>query len=66
MRFNDALEKGYDAQELVYAVNIAYNVDPSNKELLDVAARYQAWVLPSDAGYAVTATPPSSPSRPSR
>ena len=53
MRFNDALEKGYDAQELVYAVNIAYNVDPSNKELLDVAARYQAWVLPSDAGYAV-------------
>lgn len=53
MRFNDALEKGYDAQELVYAVNIAYNVDPSNKELLDVAARYQAWVLPSDAGYVV-------------
>ncbi len=53
MRFNDALEKGYDAQELVYAVNIAYNADPSNKQLLDVAARYQAWVLPSDAGYAV-------------
>lgn len=53
MRFNDALEKGYDAQELVYAVNIAYNVDPSNKELLDVAARYQAWVLPTDAGYVV-------------
>lgn len=53
MRFNDALEKGYDAQELVYAVNIAYNVDPSDKQLLDVAARYQAWVLPSDAGYKV-------------
>ncbi len=53
MRFNDALEKGYDAQELVYAVNIAYNADPSNKQLLDVAARYQGWVLPSDAGYAV-------------
>ena len=53
MRFNDALEKGYDAQELVYAVNIAYHADPSNKQLLDVAARYQGWVLPSDAGYAV-------------
>ena len=53
MRFNDSLEKGYDAQELVYAVNIAYNADPSNKQLLDVAARYQAWVLPTDAGYAV-------------
>lgn len=53
MRFNDALEKGYDAQELVYAVNIAYNADPSDKMLLDVAARYQGWVLPSDAGYRV-------------
>ena len=53
MRFNDALLKGYDAQELVYAVNIAYNADPSNKRLLDVAARYQDWVLPTDAGFAV-------------
>ena len=53
MRFNDALEKGYDAQELVYAVNIIYNVDPSNKMLLDVAARYQDWVLPTDAGFVV-------------
>lgn len=53
MRFNDALLKGYDAQELVYAVNIAYNADPSNKTLLDVAARYQDWVLPTDAGFAV-------------
>lgn len=53
MRFNDALLKGYDAQELVYAVNIAYNADPSNKTLLDVAARYQDWVLPTDAGFVV-------------
>jgi len=53
MRFNDALDKGYDAQEIVYAVNIAYNADPSDKQLLDVAARYQTWVLPSDAGYRV-------------
>ncbi len=54
MRFNDALVKGYDAQELVYAVNIAYNADKSNKQLLDVAQRYQGWVLPTDAGYAVS------------
>lgn len=53
MRFNDSLEKGYDAQELVYAVNIAYNADPSNKMLLDAAARWQDWVLPTDAGFAV-------------
>ena len=53
MRFNDALEKGYDAQELVYAVNICYNAQPSNKQLLDVAARYQDWVLPTDAGFVV-------------
>ena len=53
MRYNDSLEKGYDAQELVYAVNIIYNVDPSDKMLLDVAARYQDWVLPTDAGFTV-------------
>ncbi len=53
LRFNDALEKGYDAQELIYAVDIAYNADPSNKQLLDLAARYQQKFLPTDAGYAV-------------
>lgn len=53
MRFNDALDKGYDAQELIYAVNIGYHADPSNKMLLDVAARYQGWLLPNDAGFAV-------------
>ena len=53
LRFNDALEKGYDAQELIYAVDIAYNADPSNKQLLDIAARYQQKFLPTDAGYAV-------------
>ena len=53
MRFNDALEKGYDAQELIYAVNIAYNADKSNKKLLSVARDYQNRVLVSDAGYAV-------------
>ncbi len=53
LRFNDALDKGYDAQELIYAVDIAYNADPSNKQLLDIAARYQQKFLPTDAGYAV-------------
>ncbi|MDE5637167.1 MAG: alginate lyase family protein [Alistipes sp.] len=53
LRFNDALDKGYDAQELIYAVDIAYNADPSNKQLLDIAARYQGKFLPTDAGYAV-------------
>ncbi len=53
LRFNDALDKGYDAQELIYAVDIAYNADPSNKQLLDIAARYQNKFLPTDAGYAV-------------
>ncbi len=53
LRFNDALLKGYDAQELIYAVDIAYNADPSNKQLLDIAARYQGKFLPTDAGYAV-------------
>ena len=53
LRFNDALLKGYDAQELIYAVDIAYNADPSNKQLLDIAARYQDRFLPTDAGYAV-------------
>lgn len=53
LRFNDALDKGYDAQELIYAVDIAYKADPTNKQLLDIAARYQGKFLPTDAGYAV-------------
>lgn len=53
LRFNDALEKGYDAQELIYAVDIAYNADKSDKQLLSVARDYQKKVLVSDAGYAV-------------
>lgn len=52
-RFNDALEKGYDAQELIYAVDIAYNADRSNRKLLSVARDYQKKVMVSDAGYAV-------------
>ncbi len=53
LRFNDALEKDYNAQELIYAVSIAYNADKTNKMLLSIARDYQDKVLVSDAGYAV-------------
>ena len=53
MHFNDALEKGYDSQELVAAVDIAYLARPSEKELLWVADKFQHKVLVSDAGFAV-------------
>ena len=50
---NDALAKGYDAQELVCAVDIAYAADPSNKQLLSIVKDYQGQVLISDAGFKV-------------
>lgn len=51
--FNDALEKGYSAQEMMYAVDIVYNVRPERKELLSIARDYQGRVLVSDGGFAV-------------
>lgn len=51
--YNDALEKGYSAQELIYAVDIIYNSDQRAKSLLGIARDYQGKVLVSDAGYAV-------------
>jgi hypothetical protein len=53
LRFNDALQKGFDAQELVYAVDIMYHAFPQEKSLLSVASQYQHTFLPCDAGYAV-------------
>jgi hypothetical protein len=53
MHFNDALEKGYSAQELISAVDIAYNANRADKSLLSVADKYQRKVLVSDAGFAV-------------
>ncbi len=50
---NDALPKGLNAQELVFAVNISYAADNSQKELLSIAKQYQSFLLPTDAGYAV-------------
>lgn len=51
--FNDAMPKGYDTQELIFAIDILYNADPSQKSLLSIARDYQKKVLPTDAGYAV-------------
>lgn len=53
MYFNDSLEKDYSAQELLYAVDIVYNADPSDKQLLGIVRDYQKKVIPCDAGYAV-------------
>lgn len=53
MKINDALDKGYDAQELIYAVDIIYKSNPAKKQLLSVARDYQRKFLPTDAGYAV-------------
>ena len=52
--FNDALAKGYDAQELVCAVDIAYAARPQDKQLLSVVRDYQGQVSISDAGYKVS------------
>ena len=53
MHFNDAMEKGYGAQELISAVDIAYCADREDKSLLSVVDGYQHKVLVSDAGFAV-------------
>jgi len=50
---NDALLKGLSAQELVYAVDILYNVNPSDKSLLSVANKYQHTYLPTIGGFKV-------------
>ena len=52
MKFNDALTKQLDCQELIFAVDIAYNAY-GNPMLLDVAQTYQKKFIPCDAGYAV-------------
>lgn len=47
--FNDALEKSLDAQEIVNAINASYKSDPSDKQLLSIAASQNKFVV-SDAG----------------
>jgi hypothetical protein len=48
---NDALEKTYKTQEIVYAVNIAFKNNPANKQLLDIARQQESFII-SDAGIA--------------
>jgi len=42
---NDALYKTYNTQEIVYAVDIAYNNNPANKQLLDIARMQGSFVV---------------------
>lgn len=49
---NDALDKTWHSEELVYAVDIAYAMQPSNKQLLAIA-KQQDRVILSDAGLKV-------------
>lgn len=46
---NDALTKTYKTQEIVYAVDIAYKNNSSNKQLLDIARQQESFIV-SDAG----------------
>ncbi|MFZ4455961.1 MAG: alginate lyase family protein [Bacteroidales bacterium] len=48
---NDALTKTFKTQEIVYAIDIAFKNNPSNLQLLDIAAQQQNFVV-SDAGLA--------------
>ncbi|MEI8271225.1 MAG: heparinase II/III family protein [Paludibacter sp.] len=48
-KLNDALDKTYATQEIVYAVDIAYKNNPANKQLLDIA-RVQNSYLVSEEG----------------
>lgn len=48
---NDALEKTYKTQEIVYAVNIAFKNNPAQKQLLDIARQQESFII-SDAGIA--------------
>lgn len=45
---NDALEKTYKTQELVYAVNIAYKNNPAQKQLLDIAKQQKAYIISAE------------------
>ena len=42
---NDALQKTYKTQEIVYAVDIAYKNDPTNKQLLDIARQQESFII---------------------
>lgn len=51
MHINDAMEKGLSAQEIVYASNILYGVEPSNAMLPYIARNYHNETIPCLGGY---------------
>lgn len=51
MHINDAMEKGLSAQEIVYAANILYGVEPDNKSLPYIARLYHDDCIPCTGGY---------------
>ena len=51
MHINDAMEKGLSAQEIVYAANILYGVEPENEMLPFIAANYHDYAIPCLGGY---------------
>lgn len=51
MHINDAMEKGLSAQEIVYAANILYGVEPDNKSLPYIARLYHGESIPCIGGY---------------
>lgn len=51
MHINDAMEKGLSAQEIVYASNILYGVDPENEMLPYIARNYHSETIPCIGGF---------------
>ena len=51
MHINDAMEKGLGCQEMVYASNILYGVEPDNAMLPYIARNYHKESIPCLGGY---------------
>ena len=51
MHINDAMEKGLSAQEIVYAANILYGVEPDNAMLPYIARNYHDECIPCIGGF---------------
>lgn len=51
MHINDAMEKGLSAQEIVYAANILYGVEPDNASLPFIARNYHKDFIPCIGGF---------------
>ncbi|MFI3323476.1 MAG: heparinase II/III family protein [Rikenellaceae bacterium] len=49
LKYNDAMDKTLDSQEIVNAVDAIYQADPTRKEILSIAADQNTYIV-SDAG----------------